>query len=415
MQTVQMPLPGKVTLLMQQHIGAPSVPVVAKGDKVQVGSLVGKAGGFVGADIHSGVSGTVSSVEKVVSTAGTMVDAVVIETDGEQTVSPDVKPPTVTDRESFLAAVRACGLVGLGGAGFPTAVKLSPKNLDAIDHIIINAAECEPYITSDDREMLENGEEVMAGIRAVKQYLGVPNVVVAVERNKPEAMEKMHELARSEKGVKVKALATRYPQGAEKVLIERVTGREVPATGLPADVGVIVLNVTTVANIGRFLATGMPLTKKRLTVDGGAIATPRNVEVIIGTSISEVVAACGGYQVTPGKLLVGGPMMGVALAGDDYPTIKQNNAILALTHEEAVLPAPEPCIRCGRCVNSCPVGLSPIETCEAYEGRDWELLDKLAAGTCIMCGVCSFVCPAKRLVSQTTVLARSYYLKNAKK
>lgn len=410
-----MPLPGKITLLMQQHIGAPSKPVVQKGDTVQVGSLVGEAGGFVGANIYSGVSGTVTSVEKVLNTAGGMVDAVVIEPDGEQTLSPDVKPPEVTDRESFLAAVRACGVVGLGGAGFPTAVKLAPKNLDEIDTVIINAAECEPYITSDDREMLEASEDIMAGIQAVQKYLGVPKVVVAIERNKPEAIDLMFSLAKGHAGVSVHPLATRYPQGAEKVLIERVAGREVPSTGLPADVGVIVLNVTTVSAIGKYLKTGMPLVSKRLTIAGGAVTSPKNVEVVIGTPISEIIAFCGGYSVPPTKLLLGGPMMGVSLAGDDYPIVKQNNAVLAFTPEEAALPEPEPCIRCGRCVNSCPVGLSPIETCEAYEARDWDALDNLSAGTCIMCGVCSYVCPAKRLVSQTTVLARSYYLKGVQR
>lgn len=413
--TEKMPLPGKITLLMQQHIGAPSKPVVQKGDTVQVGSLVGEAGGFVGANIYSGVSGAVVSVEKIVNTAGGMVDAVVIEPDGEQTVSPEVKPPEVNDRGSFLAAVRACGVVGLGGAGFPTAVKLAPKNLDDIDTVIINAAECEPYITSDNRVMLEAPEDVIDGIKAVQKYLGVQKAIIGIERNKPEAMDRMFELAKGEAGISVHPLATRYPQGAEKVLIERTTGREVPSTGLPADVGVIVLNVTTIAAIGQYLKTGMPLVSKRLTVDGGAVANPKNVEVLIGTPIKDIIEFCGGYKTPPAKLLLGGPMMGVALAGDDYPTTKQNNAVLAFSQQEAFLPEPQPCIRCGRCVNACPVGLSPVETGEAYEARDWDALDALSAGTCIMCGVCSFVCPAKRMVSQTAVLARGYYLKGVKR
>lgn len=410
-----MPVPQKITLYMQQHVGAPCVPVVKKGDPVEVGTLVGKAQGYVGADIHSGVSGVVASIDQVVGYNGAMVAAVVIETDGEQRIAANVLPPAVRDRESFLEAVRACGLVGLGGAGFPTAVKMSPKNPDAIDTLIINAAECEPYITSDTREMLECGSSILSGIAAVKKYLNIPKAVIAVERNKPDAMDLMFSLTKGDSSLAVLPLKTVYPQGAEKVLVEAVTGREVPEGGLPADVGVLMLNVTTVSTVGKFLATGMPLTTKRLTVDGGAVAEPKNVEVIIGTSIAEVLEFCGGCKETPEKVLFGGPMMGVAVASLDSPVIKANNAILAFTQQEAHLPDPKPCIRCGRCIEACPVGLSPVEICEAYESRDLPLLDKLSASICMGCGVCSFVCPSKRLVSQNTTLARAYYLKGAKK
>ncbi len=413
--TVKMPAPQKITLMMRQHIGAPSVPVVQKGDHVDVGSVVANAGGFVGAVIHSGVSGTVVGVEKVLTSAGMMEDAVVIESDGAQTVAPEVAPPDVRDRDSFLAAVRASGLVGLGGAGFPTSVKLFPKNLSDIDTIIINAAECEPYITSDDREMLECADTVISGIAAVQKHLGVKNVVIAIERNKPEAIALMKTRTAGMDGVRVEGLKTRYPQGAEKVLIYTVTGREVPAGGLPNDVNVLVMNVTTVSFIGKYLATGMPLVTKRLTVAGGAVANPGNVEVVIGTKVEDIIAFCGGYRDTPAKMLMGGPMMGVALPGDDYPTMKQNNAILALTKAEATVPPPSACIRCGRCISSCPMGLSPVEISEAYEARDRYTLGILSADVCIMCGVCSYVCPAKRLLSPSTNLARSYYLKGVKK
>ena len=326
------------------------------------------------------------------------------------------KYPHLRDRESFIAAVRACGLVGLGGAGFPTGVKLAPKNPDALDTLIINAAECEPYITADNREMLENGDTVISGIMAVKKYLNIPRAVIAIERNKPEAMDLMFSLTRGDPSLEVLPLPARYPQGAEKVLIETVTGREVPANGgLPADVGVLVLNVTTISAIGKYLASGLPLMTKRLTVDGGAVVEPKNVEVIIGTPLADVIDFCGGTKSQPAKILVGGPMMGVAMVDTAYPVTKQNNAILTLTKEEAALPEPQPCIRCGKCVQACPVCLSPVEISEAYEAHDVQALVGLNAQVCMACGVCSYVCPAKRLLSPATALARGLAMKEAKK
>ena len=413
--TVQMPLPKQVALAMQQHIGAPAKPVVKKGDEVLVGQLVGEAKGFVSSPVYSGVSGTVKAVEQIVAANGGLVDTVVITPDGKQTLSPDLAPPAVTNRESFLDAVRKCGLVGLGGAGFPTAIKLSPKKLDKIDLLLINAAECEPYITSDNREMLENSGDILFGIAAVQKYLGIKRAVIGIERNKPEAMDLLFSLTKGDANIDVHPLHSKYPQGAEKVLISSVTGRQVPAGGLPSDVGVIVLNVTTVGTLGRYLATGMPLVTKRLTVAGGAVAEAKNVEVMIGTSVAEVIEFCGGYTEPPGKILMGGPMMGMALPSDNYPIIKQNNAILVLTEEEAYLPQPGPCIRCGRCIASCPMSLSPVESAEAYEQRDVEKLKKLNSDVCIACGVCSYVCPAKRWVSQNACLARGFLLEEVAK
>lgn len=411
--SVPMPVPKKITLLMKQHLGAPCVPVVAKGDKVEVGTLVGRAEGL-GADIHSGVSGTVTGIEQMMGADGVFEDVVVIESDGQQSIDPNLLPPVVRDKESFLEAVRACGLVGLGGAGFPTAVKLDPPKGAHIDTLIINAAECEPFITSDNREMLECGNFILSGLLAVKKYLNIERAVIAVERNKPEATDLMFSLTKGDETLAVFPLPEIYPQGAEKVLIETVTGREVPAGGLPADVGVIVLNVATVSTLGKYLAGGMPLVMRRITVDGDAVVEPKNVDVIIGTPIADVIEFCGGYKTPPAKLLVGGPMMGVTMADDEYPITKQNNAVLALTRRQAYLPPPQPCIRCGRCVSGCPVGLSPIEINEAYESRDVKALGKLSADVCMSCGTCSYVCPAKRLVSQTCHLARLYYLKAQK-
>ncbi len=415
MDTIQMPLPKEIKLLMQQHIGAPCKPVVKKGDTVSVGQMVGEPTAFVASPIYSGVSGTVKAIEPVMSHAGKLIDAVVIEPDGLQTLSEEVSLPTITGRESFIEAVKKSGLVGLGGAGFPTSIKLSPKNLDEIDYLLINAAECEPYITSDDREMLENSEDILLGIAAVQKHLGIKKAIIGIERNKPVAMDLFFGLTQGNDAMDVFALPSRYPQGAEKVLIETVTGREVPAGGLPADVGVIVLNVTTIAVLGRYLATGMPLTTKRLTVDGDAVAKPQNVQVYLGTSIAEVIEFCGGYKTQPGKILLGGPMMGTALPNDEHPVIKQNNAVLVLSPEAAFLPKPGPCIRCGRCINACPMRLSPVETNEAYETKDTDLLKTLNADVCIACGVCSFVCPAKRYVAQNANLARVYLMQEVAK
>ena len=408
MQTVKMPVPSKIVLAMQQHIGAPCTPVVKKGDHVDVGTLVGKAPSFVSANIYSGVSGTVSALDTLRYPNGASVQTVVIQPDGEQTVDPAVKKPEVTDYASFIQAVQNCGLVGLGGAGFPTAVKLSPKNLDQIDTLVINGAECEPYLTADNREFLENSEEVLAGIRAVMQYLNIGRCLIGIERNKPEAMDKMFSLTKSDAAIKVAPLPSRYPQGAEKVLIEKTTGREVPRGGLPADVGVIVLNVTTVATIGKFLATGMPLTTKRLTVEGDAIAKPQNVEVIIGTPLQEVIDFCGGTKVEARKVITGGPMMGTAQVSTDFPVLKQNNGLLVLGDKSAHIPDPQPCIRCGRCISACPMGLSPVEIVGAFNKKNVEALDDMMVDLCIACGTCSYVCPAKRPVTQTMALAKDY-------
>lgn len=406
MATVKMPLPEKIIIPMQQHIGAPCTPEVQKGDTVYVGTLVGKAGGFVSANIYSSVSGVVQGIESVHFASGAVTPAVVIQPDGAQTPDPSLVPPVVTDHASLIEAVKNCGLVGLGGAGFPTAVKLSPKDLSAIDTLIINGAECEPYITADNREFLECSDTVMSGIAAVKKYLGIQKVIIGIERNKPEAIDLMFSLTKGDADYQVQPMDSRYPQGAEKVLIEKTTGREVPRGGLPADAGVIVMNVTTVSTLGKYLATGMPLVTKRLTVDGDAIVKPQNVEVALGTPIADVIEFCGGVKETPRKILMGGPMMGLAVLDPATPVLKQNNAILVFGEKMAHLPSPGPCIRCGRCIDGCPMGLSPVEIAGAYTKQNTELLDDLMVDLCIACGTCTYVCPAKRPVAQTMALAK---------
>ena len=415
-----MPVPEHVIIPMSMHIGAPAEPVVKKGDTVMVGTLIGKASGFVSANIHSSVSGTVQDVAPMRMVNGAMTTAVAIKTDGQQTIDPACVPPTVTDKASLLAAIQACGLVGVGGAGFPTHVKLAA---DTVDTLLINAAECEPYLTTDCREMLECSDTIISGIAAVMKYCNIPNCIIGIERNKPECIDQMYSLTRNMPGVSVKPLPTRYPQGAEKTLVETCTGREVPQVGpsgkagLPADVGCIIMNVTSVSTLGKYLKTGMPLITKRVTVEGDAIVKPQNVEVPIGTLYRDVIEACGGIKpdVELGKIIFGGPMMGGAAPSADFPVLKQNNGLLLFSKQAANLPATTACIRCGRCIDACPMGLEPVVVAEAFNNKDFAALKARCVDLCVACGSCSYACPAKRPVSQTMTLAKAWYLSEVRK
>lgn len=412
--TVDLPVPEKILLPMQQHIGGTAVPMVKKGDQVYVGTLIGRADGYVSAPIHSGVSGTVTDVRPIQISSGAWVPAVEITSDGQQAVDPAIAPPKVNDYESFTTAIRNSGLVGLGGAGFPTAVKLTMKDLSVIDTLIINGAECEPYITADNREFVENPQDIISGILEVKKWLAIKNVIIGIERNKPEAMDVMFSLIKGDPSITVKPLPSVYPQGAEKILIESCTGREVPRGGLPSDVGCIVMNVSSVAFVASYLRTGMPLVARRLTVDG-AVAEPRNLRVIVGTPIREVLDYCGGLKGEVGEIITGGPMMGVSVVDPDFPILKQNNAVLALPHAAAQLPPAGECIHCGRCIEACPIGLSPVIIAKAYNAQNVDELDRLMADLCMECGSCSYVCPAKRPVTDTMRLAKAMLRKGAKK
>ena len=409
-ETVKMPVPARVYVSMSQHIGAPAKACVKKGDVVSVGDVIGTAGGFISAPVHSPVSGKVFGLDEIRLSNG-KVQVVVIDTDGLQTVSDKVKAPEVTDHASFVQAIKDSGLVGLGGAGFPTGVKLDPQNLDEVDTLVINAAECEPYITADYREMMECGEDVVEGAKLVKQYLNLSKVIIGIEANKPQAIAKMTELTKGLEGFTVATLPSVYPQGAEKVLIEQTTGKEVPKGALPAAVGCIVMNVASVGFVARYMATGMPLVTKRVTVDGDAVAEAKNVEVVIGTPIKDIIEFCGGYSQEAGKIISGGPMMGQALTGDDIPVVKQNNAFLVFGKEKATLPAATACIRCARCVSACPMGLAPVEIALSLEVKDAEELKVLHTDLCMECGSCSFVCPAKRPVAQTMKEAKDFLRK----
>lgn len=415
--TATMPPPERVILPMQQHLGAPCVPTVKKGDTVFVGTVVGDSDAYVSAPVHASVSGTVEELTTVMLTGGQMTQAVVIRSDGKMEKDPAIYPPAaITTKEELAAAARSAGLVGLGGAGFPAHVKLNVPEGKQIDTLIVNVAECEPYVTSDHREALENGKNVLEGIYKVKEILEVQRVLIAVEDNKPDVIQRLSEIANDPQRdpldqVRVLPLKSRYPQGAEKVLVQACTGRKVPEGKLPADVGCLVMNIGSISFLASYMRTGMPLTLKRVTLDGSAIAHPQNVIVPVGTPIKDVVAFCGGYKAEPKKLIMGGPMMGVAITSDELPILKQNNAILAFDEREAALRQPTACIRCGRCVAVCPMQLMPTKLEQAAERKDVEALQSLHVMTCMECGCCSFSCPAGRRLVQAIRLGKSYVRK----
>lgn len=411
--TTVMPPPQRVVLPMSQHIGAPCTPTVKKGDHVFVGQIIGDTDAYVGAPIHASVSGTVAEIKEITLSNGQTSTAVVIDSDGKMKQDPNIYPPAAINSKAELsAAARSAGLVGLGGAGFPAHVKLNVPDDKPIDTLIINAAECEPYVTADHREAIENGKNVLDGIYKVKEILGVHRVFIAVEDNKPDVITRLTQIAENpdldpEDEVRVFPLKSRYPQGAEKVLVQSCTGRAVPPGGLPSDVGCMVMNIASISFLASFMRTGLPLTLKRVTVDGSAIAYPQNVIVPVGTSIHDIIDYCGGYKGTPAKLILGGPMMGVAVTNDELPILKQNNAILAFDAKEAKLLQPSACIRCGKCVAACPMGLMPTKLEHAAEKRDIDALKALNVTTCMECGCCSFSCPAGRRLVQSIRLGKS--------
>lgn len=398
--------PEKVVIPMIQHIGAPCTPLVKQGDTVKVGQKIGDSEAYVSSPVHSSVSGTVTKVEPMLYASGKLVMSVEIKTDGKQEISEDISPPEVRNRDDFLKAIRQAGLVGLGGAGFPTHVKLNPPKDKEIDCLIINGAECEPYITSDYREMVENPSGIINGIRLVLDYLDIPRAVIGIENNKPDAIMILTGLAEEDKRISVQSLRSRYPQGAEKTLIYSVTGRKVPSGKLPADVGCIVLNVNTVSFIASYLETGMPLIRKRVTVDGPVVNRPKNVDVPIGTSLRDVFDFCGGFSSTPYKVLMGGPMMGIAQYSLETSVIKNTNAILAFDKKEGDLPAEWACIRCGRCIDACPMNLLPLEINRLVMANKIDELNRYHILDCIECGSCSYSCPSKRHLVQSIRLGK---------
>jgi len=419
LEVVRMDTPQKVVIPMQMHIGAPCEPVVKVGDEVAVGQLIGDTDKFVSAPIHATVSGKVTAVGDIKMPQGTMAKAVTIESDGEMRLWEGIEPPVVNSREDFIKAVRNSGLVGLGGAGFPTHVKLNFPPDKNIDTLVINAAECEPYITVDYRECIDNSWDILSAVYMIKDMLGFKKVVIAAEDNKPEAFKILKRIADDKEDVndevKLMVLESKYPQGAEKMMVQSATGRQVPPGKLPADVGCVVMNVESVAFLSRYMKTGKPLVSRSLTVDGSAIANPKNVRVPIGTNIGEIIDFCGGFSQEPCKIIMGGPMMGVSLVGTDFPILKQNNAILAFAKDDATIKEETDCIRCGRCAAACPLSLTPTNIVRAVKAKDTSAMNKMGVMVCMECGSCAFSCPAGKPLVQYMRLAKSMLREEAAK
>lgn len=401
----------KVQIPMSMHIGVPCSPLASKGDKVKIGQIIGDCESFMSVPIHASISGTVTAIKKVVGSSGSPVETVEIESDGLNEVHESVKPPLITDKKSFIKSIRDSGLVGLGGASFPTHVKLSPPKGKEADVLIINAAECEPYITTDYRLMIERSDEIIDGILITLKWMGIPKAIIGIEDNKKDAAEILNyhiNKSNAKDCISIKLLKTIYPQGAEKPLIYMTTGRVIPTGGLPHDIHTLVLNVATIRYISRYIRSGMPLVRKHLTLDGDAVAKPCNVTAPIGSFILDIIDKVGGVNQSPSKVIMGGPMMGVALDRTSVGIIKANNAILFFSSDSATIPEESPCIRCSRCVDVCPMDLLPTSIDVASRAEDIEELKKFNAMDCIECGACSYICPANRYLVQSIRIGKQF-------
>ena len=408
---------GDLVYPLSQHIGAPANPIVAVGDQVLRGQKIAEAEGFVSAPIYSAVSGTVKAIELRFNPTGSKVNSIIIENDGEYTeveYAP-VKPFAELSKEEILGLIGEAGVVGMGGAGFPTKVKLSPKEPDKIEYIIANCAECEPYITADYRRMLENPEELVSGMRVVLSLFDNAKGIFGVEDNKPDAIAKLKELTKDEPRMEVKALKTKYPQGAERQLIYATTGRAINSTMLPAEAGCVVDNVETLICIHNAVINGRPLLERVTTVSGDGVNEPGNFKVFMGTNQKEVVEAAGGLKGEPEKIVSGGPMMGFAMFTLDTPITKTSSSILCLTKDEVAEREPSACINCGRCVDACPSRIIPSRLADYSERFDEDSFVKWEGLECVECGSCSYVCPAKRHLKQSIGSMKKMVLANRRK
>ncbi len=408
---------GEVVYPLSQHIGAPAKAIVKKGDRVLAGQKIAEGGGFVSAPIYASVSGTVKAVEPRRVVTGDMVMSIIIDNDKKyEAVAFSPKAPLEDMcREDIIDCIREAGIVGMGGAGFPTHVKLCPKEPDQIDYVIANCAECEPYLTSDYRRMLEEPEKLVGGLKILLLLFQNAHGILAVEDNKPDCIELLRKLTKEEPRISVKALKTKYPQGAERQLIYASTGRRINSSMLPADVGCVVNNVDTVVAVYRAVAQGRPLIERIVTVTGDAVAKPQNFRVPIGTSYRELIEAAGGFKVPPEKVVCGGPMMGFAMFDLNVPTTKTSTALLAFTKDEVSAMEPGPCINCGRCVEVCPGRVIPSRLADCAEHFDEEAFLENNGMECCECGCCSFVCPAKRPLTQEIKSMRKIQLAKRKK
>ena len=408
---------GDLVYPLSQHIGAPAKPVVAKGDHVLTGQKIAEAGGFVSAPIYATVSGTVKSIEPRRVVTGDNVMSIVIENDGlyDEVEYPPVKPVEEMTREEIIERIKEAGIVGMGGAGFPTFIKLSPKEPEKIDYVIANCAECEPYLTSDYRRMLEEPEKLVKGLKVSLQLFPNARGILAVEDNKPDCVELLKKVTKDEPRISVKALKTKYPQGAERQIIYAATGRAINSTMLPADAGCVVNNVDTVVAIYHAIYEGKPLMNRIVTVTGDAVADPRNFIVRIGTNYHELIEEAGGFKEEPVKIISGGPMMGFGIFDLDVPTTKTASALLCLTQDDVSRMEPSACIKCGRCVEACPSRLVPNKLAVYAQNYAEEEFLALEGLECVECGCCSFVCPAKRPLTQSIKSMRKIQLAKKKR
>lgn len=408
---------GDLIYLMSQHIGAPAKPVVSVGDRVLVGQKIAEAGGFVSAPIHASVSGTVKAFGKQRNVVGDMVDCIIVENDGlyEECDYEPLESLEKADKSEVLDRIRNGGVVGMGGAGFPTHVKLSPNDPDKIEYCIVNGAECEPYLTSDYRRMMEKPELVIGGLKCMLKLFDSAVGYICIEDNKPDCIRKMEELVKDETRIQVKAMKTKYPQGAERSLIYAATGRTINSSMLPADAGCIVDNVDTVVAIYRAVMLGQPLMRRIVTVTGEAVNNPQNLEVRTGTNYAELLDHAGGLNCDPEKIVSGGPMMGFALYDLNVPVTKTSSALLCLKEDQVTKYDQTACINCGRCVSACPAHLVPAHLVNYATIKDEERFVKYDGMECCECGSCSYICPAKRPLAQSIKSMRRTVLANRRK
>lgn len=409
--------PTVVVIPLQQHIGAPCEALVQPGDYVKVGQKIGEATSFVSAPIHSSVSGTVKEVAPKM-TLGGKTTCVVIESDGENTISEEVQAKgdiaNLSGKE-ILDIIKEAGIVGMGGAGFPTHVKLSPPPNKPIEFVILNGAECEPYLTADHRLMLEQPEKVVYGLKALMKVLDVKKGFIGIEVNKMDALDRLTKLTEQDPSISVVGLKTKYPQGAEKQLIYACTKRQVPSGGLPLEAGVVVSNVATAAAVTDAIKEGMPLIERICTVTGRGIKEPKNLLIKTGTMLSDIIEQCGGLTDDIAKIIWGGPMMGISMSTTEIPATKTASGVLCLNEEDAFIPEASSCIKCGQCVDICPAFIQPM-LLDAYAlRRNYDQTEKLRVLDCIECGSCSFVCPAKRPLLHSIRVAKKEVLAKRKR
>ena len=408
---------GDLVYPLSQHIGAPAQPIVKKGDRVLTGQKIAEAGGFVSAPVYASVSGKVKAIEPRRVVTGDLVMSIVVENDElyEEVDRPEPAPLEELTREEKISLIREAGIVGMGGAGFPTAVKLSPKEPEKIEYVIVNCAECEPYLTSDYRKMLEEPRELIGGLKVILSLFENARGILAVEDNKPNCISKLKRLTKNETKITVKALKTKYPQGSERQLIYAATGRAINSSMLPADAGCVVNNVDTVIAVYNAVTYGEPLIYRIVTVTGDAIAAPQNFKVRIGTNYHELVEEAGGFKQQPVKIVSGGPMMGFGIFDLDVPTTKTSSALLCLTKDEVSAMEPSACINCGKCAEVCPGRVVPRKLADYAEHYDEEAFLKNNGMECCECGCCSYICPAKRPLTQVIKSMRKMQLAKKKK